>query len=132
MEWLRHRLAYAALFALGLAVFAGTSAGRLAHRSTDPHFIFQAHAWLNGQLSVNPLPRGADDPARVETVELHDGRIIRGRRLATSKNFRTTQSETVPVSDIRRSVKTTHYVSFPPVSFCCDASPSPCFWKTSE
>lgn len=111
----RHWRIQLALFGLGLVVYSLVAAGRLGEQSSDPHFVYQADAWLSGRLSTERMPRGSDDPARVETVELRDGSTARGRRLRTRRFFRTTTGREIPIAQIKRSVGTTEYVSFPPM-----------------
>ena len=116
-RWPERRWAPLVLFALGLAVFAAVAGSRLARQSSDPHFVFQADAWLNGQLAIDPPPGKGDDWARVETVELQDGSVVRGRRLTSRAKrgiFRTLDGDEIQTRSIRRSLGTTHYVSFPP------------------
>lgn len=102
------------LFGLGLLVYGATAGSRLGGQSTDPHFVYQADAWLHGQLAIDPPPAKGDDWAKLETVELEDGRVVQGRRLSTRPVFRIAGGGEVPARAIRRVVKTTHYVSFPP------------------
>lgn len=104
-----------ALFGLGVVVYSLVAGGRIQRQSRDPHFVYQAAAWLQGKLSTDPMPRGADDPARVETVELKSGERVRGRYLMTRRKFfRTTEGREIPRSEIARSLGKTEYVSFPP------------------
>jgi len=117
MRWPERRWAPLVLFALGLLVFGAVAGSRIAHQSGDPHFVYQADAWLHGQVAIDPPPAKGDDWAKVETVQLDDGRAVRGRRLTSKKKkgtFRTTSGDDIPVQRIVRSVATTHYVSFPP------------------
>lgn len=117
MRWPERRWAPLVLLALGLVVFGAVSGSRLTHQSSDPHFVYQADAWLHGQVAIEPPPAKGDDWAKVETVELDDGSTVRGRRLTSKKKkgvFRTTAGDEVQVKRIRRSVATTHFVSFPP------------------
>jgi hypothetical protein len=102
------------LLGLGAVVYSLVAAGRLDQQSSDPHFVYQADAWLDGRLTTEPMPRGADDPARVETVELKNGERVRGRRLMTRRLFRTTGGREIPVAEIARSIGKSEYVSFPP------------------
>jgi hypothetical protein len=44
------------LFAGGIAAYALSSAGLLAHQSLAPHFVWQADAFLHGRLDVRPPP----------------------------------------------------------------------------
>ncbi len=113
--WLRDHWIQLALFAVGLAVYAAVAGSRLGHTSKDPHFVYQAAAWLDGRLWIRPMPPPADDPARVETVLLDDGTQVRGRRLHSRHFFRTTRGEEIPLNRVRRTVEVTQYNSFPPM-----------------
>jgi uncharacterized membrane protein YhaH (DUF805 family) len=118
MKWPQRRWAPLVLFVLGLAVYAAVAGSRLQRQSGDPHFVYQADAWLHGQLSIDPPPTKGDDWAKVETVMLDDGTEVRGRRLTSKKKkglFRTTDGDEIPTRRITRSIATTHYVSFPPL-----------------
>jgi hypothetical protein len=79
---------YAVLFAIGLVVYGALAAGRLSKQSAAPQFVYQADAWLHGHLSVDP-PLVDNDWAKLETVELTDGRLVTGRRMITRPVFRT-------------------------------------------
>jgi uncharacterized membrane protein YhaH (DUF805 family) len=114
---LERRWAPLALYALSLAVFAAVAGTRSCRQSSDPHFAFQADAWLHGKLAIDPPPKKGDDWAKVETVLLDDGSQVRGRRLTSKRKkgvFRTTTGEELPTKRIRRSLGSTHYVCFPP------------------
>jgi hypothetical protein len=104
---------YAALFAIGLAVYSLVAWDRLWHPSPAPHFVLQADAWLHGRAAIDP-PLPGDDWARIETVVLDDGTTVAGRRLMTRQAFRTLDGAELPASRIRRSLGKTAYVSFPP------------------
>jgi hypothetical protein len=55
-----------ALLYLGsFAIFALFSGARLFHQSEAPHFIYQAQAFLNGQLALTVMPPNLNDWARV-------------------------------------------------------------------
>jgi hypothetical protein len=95
-------------------VFGAVAGNRILQPSRDVHFVYQAHAWLHGRLAIEPMPRGADDPAKVETVLLDDGSEVRGRRLRTRRFFRTTHGDEIPLERVRRTLATTTYNSFPP------------------
>jgi hypothetical protein len=116
--WPERRWAPLALYAVALAILAATAGNRMARQSSDPHFAFQADAWLHGKLAIDPPPEKGDDWAKVETVLLDDGSQVRGRRL-TSKGkkglFRTVGGDELATSRIRRSLGFTYYVCFPPV-----------------
>jgi hypothetical protein len=105
---------YAALFALGLAVYGVLAWGRIGTQSQAPQFVYQADAWLHGHLSIDP-PLVDNDWAKLETVALADGREVTGRRMVTRPAFRTLSGELVPTSQIRASEHVTWYMSFPPL-----------------
>ncbi len=110
-----HLGTHGALFILGLAVFSTVAWDRLGQQSADPHFVYQADAWLNGRLHTKTMPPGSDDPARVEVVALRDGGTARGRRLRSRPFFRTTKGLEIPLAEVERTVETIEYCSFPPV-----------------
>lgn len=105
---------YAALFAVGLAVYGAVAWDRIWRQSSDPHFVLQADAWLHGRAAIDP-PLIGDDWAQVETVELDDGSSASGRRLITRPAFRTLDGRELAAARIRRSLGKTAYVSFPPL-----------------
>jgi hypothetical protein len=49
------------LFAASLAVYAVSSDGLLAHQSLAPHFVYQADAFLHGQLALLERPPNLND-----------------------------------------------------------------------
>jgi hypothetical protein len=109
----RYRI-HALLFLVGLLVYGALAHDRLGHQSSDPHFVYQADAWLHGHAAIVPPPARGDDWAKVETVRLSDGRTVRGRRLFSRPDFVTTRGEHLPLADVSQSLGITHYVSFPP------------------
>lgn len=115
-SWPERRWAPLVLFAVGLIGFGAASGSRLFHQSSDPHFVYQADAWLHGQLAIDPPPPKGDDWCKVETVQLDDGTTARGRRLTGKKRgvFRTVSGEEFPTKRIKGPGTTTYYVSFPP------------------
>ncbi len=113
---------YGALYVIGLVVYGVLAWGRLGRQSGAPHFVYQADAWLDGSLAVEP-PLPNDDWAVIETVEL-DGRQLQGRRMVTRKVFRALDGSEYPTClpgtqpkvttcGKDRSLGWTHYVSFP-------------------
>ena len=106
---------YAILYTIGLVVYGVLMADRLTKPSAAPHFVYQADAWLHGRLTIEqPVPGGwGNDWARVDTVELRDGREAHGR--STPRGFRTTTGDVLPMTDIARFVRTDAYMSFPPL-----------------
>lgn len=113
MPLARYRL-HAILFLVGLIAYGALAHDRLGQQSSDPHFVYQADAWLHGRAAIVPPPARGDDWAKVETVRLADGREVRGRRLFSRPEFVTTHGEHVAIADITASIATTHFVSFPP------------------
>jgi hypothetical protein len=109
----RYRL-HLLLFVIGLVGYGALAHDRLRRQSSDPHFVYQADAWLHGQLAIVPPPARGDDWAKVETVRLSDGRTVRGRRLTSRPAFVTTRGEQVPIASVSESLAVTHHVSFPP------------------
>lgn len=105
---------YAALFAIGLVVYGALAGARLNKQSAAPQFVYQADAWLHGQLHVDP-PLVDNDWAKIESVELTDGRVVQGRRMITRPVFRMLDGGEVPQSTIRASRGVTWYMSFPPL-----------------
>jgi hypothetical protein len=104
---------YAALFAIGLAVYSLVAWDRVAQPSPAPHFMVQADAWLHGHAAIDP-PLVGDDWAKVEAVVLDDGTQVSGRRMSTRPMFHTLDGRELPVGRIRRSLGKTAYMSFPP------------------
>lgn len=102
------------LFAIGLVVYGALAAGRLGKQSAAPQFVYQADAWLHGRLSIDP-PLVDNDWAKLETVELTDGRLVTGRRMITHPVFRTLDKQEFPTTTIKGVRATTWYMSFPPV-----------------
>lgn len=116
-RWPERPWAPLVLLLVGALGYGLVSGARLFKQSSDPHFVYQADAWLNGKLAIDPPPPKGDDWAMVETVVLQDGRTVRGRRMTSAKYrgwFRTTRGDEIPLGQIERSLGKTHYVSFPP------------------
>jgi len=112
VRWLRAHAIHLALFAVGLVVYGALAGDRLGGRSSNPHFVLQADAWLRGRSTIDH-PVG-DDWAHVETVVLDDGSRVRGRRLASRPTFRVTGGAEIPRTRIVRSEGDTVYMTFPP------------------
>ncbi len=115
MPWLRRHATHLLLFVVGLVVYGALSGSRLWRQSSDPHFVYQADAWLHGKAAIDPRPERGDDWAKVETVVLRDGREVRGRRLHIRPVFRTTGGAEIAQTEIASSKGQTYYVSFPPL-----------------
>lgn len=115
VPWLRRHAIPLVLFLVGLCGYGALAGSRLWHQSTDPHFVYQADAWLHGKATISPPPARGDDWAKVETVVMRDGREVRGRRLHIRPVFRTTTGAELPLADVAASKGQTFYVSFPPL-----------------
>ncbi|MEE9383417.1 MAG: hypothetical protein V3V08_08380 [Nannocystaceae bacterium] len=122
---------YVAIFAVALLVLGWLGRGYRARPSGDNHYVYMAQGWLEGRLSLDGAPPGyeagrADDWARVWTVELGSGEVVRGQRCRTRacrseergvavEMWRSTAGELRCID--RRDVIRRHstwYVSFPP------------------
>ena len=51
---------------------------RLGGPSSDPHFILQAEAFLQGRLELARRPPHQNDWASIQELTLDDGRVVRG------------------------------------------------------
>jgi hypothetical protein len=105
---------YALLFAIGLVVYGALAGSRITKQSQAPQFVYQADAWLHGQVHVDP-PLVDNDWAKLETVELADGRLVRGKRMVTRPAFRALDGELIPMPQVKAVRETTWYMSFPPL-----------------
>ncbi len=105
---------YAALFVIGLVVYGALAGRRIGTQSAAPQFVYQADAWLHGQLHVDP-PLVDNDWAKLETVSLADGSSVTGRRMLTRPVFRTLDGTEIPRGQVRETRSTTWYMSFPPL-----------------
>jgi hypothetical protein len=103
---------YAALFAIGLAVYGVLAWGRIGHQSAAPQYVYQADAWLHGHLSIDP-PLVDADWAKLETVTLDDGSEVQGRRMQTRQTFKVVGAGEIPITRVRGSRGVTWYMSFP-------------------
>jgi hypothetical protein len=113
--WLTRNWLPLAAFGVALFVLCATAGERLRRGSTDPHYVAQAAAWLQGKTALDEWPPGADDPAKVEEVALDDGTLVRGRRITSRNSFRLFGGKELPLSRVKETVRTIQYVSFPPV-----------------
>jgi hypothetical protein len=111
--WQRPRYLYPGLYAIGFLIFAVVSGNRLFHQSSDPHYVYQADAWLHGELAIREPVKG-DDWAKVETVVLDDGTEVSGRRMKSRPMFKVAGGDEIPIQRVRQRKAMTSYVSFPP------------------
>jgi hypothetical protein len=64
MNWREHVARYRVdlvLFVVSLVAYAISSGGMLAHQSLAPHFVYQADAFLHGQLAIRGRPPNLND-----------------------------------------------------------------------
>ncbi len=104
---------HALVFAAGFLVFGVTAWSRMGGRSVDPHFVWQADAWLHGRLDIEPLPKGADDPLVIHTLLIDGEEEARAWKMRGERQFRTLDGRKIP--DARAQVVATEFhVGFPP------------------
>jgi hypothetical protein len=105
------------IYVFFLGAYLAASGPRLRHHSQFNHFVYLAEGWLDGRLALKGQPPNENDWARVDEMELADGRKVRGKFGSTgaSDRFYFTKggSETIDESEIR-SRTAVRYVSFPP------------------
>ncbi len=106
------------IFLISLAAYLGTAGGRLRGPSTDNHYVYLAHNFLHGRISLPGSPPHQNDWAMVTELTLRDGREVRGAFLRTggTGRFKTTRGERMVISDDQiLSRRYVYYVSFPPL-----------------
>ena len=113
----RERKIAIAIYAVVLGAYLAASGGRLRSHSPDgDHYVWLANSWLHGRLDLGRPPPHQNDWAQVETVNLVDGRTLRGALVTGSTEmFRTLKGdiEQIPPASVKsREMK--YYVSFPP------------------
>jgi hypothetical protein len=105
------------IYVVFAGAYLGASGGRLLQHSPYNHFVYLAEGWLKGRLDMPVPPPNENDWARVEVLQLKDGRTLKGMFGKTGPTDRfyplhgpslTIQNDEIARrSDIR-------YVSFPP------------------
>lgn len=112
---------------MALLCLASLAGGKLFRASTDNHYVHMAKGWLQGRLHLDGRPPHGNDWGKVTTLELRDGRVVRGfpckteschltRRQEHVEIWKPTDSATwvrLPRRDIV-SRQSTWYVTFPP------------------
>ncbi len=108
------------LFLVGFGLLCATAGvrGRLTQASEDNHFVYQAEAFLQGQLELTETPPHENDWASYTEYELNSGQVVRGVWYNRSeKKFLTLAGDLLILenSETFRAPHTRHYfVSFPP------------------
>lgn len=74
----RWRWAPLGFFLLGLGVMGGLAWDRVGSPSTDPHFVYQANAFLAGELELQRPPPHRNDWAQWEVLRLRSGEVLKG------------------------------------------------------
>ncbi len=100
-------------------VYAAFAGPRLKGPSTDPHFLYQAEAFLQGSLELRRPPPHRNDWASYHELELASGETLRGVYTSSGRGgqlrrFRTLRGRTLLIepSEVRRRSRHT-FVSFP-------------------
>jgi hypothetical protein len=106
------------LFFVGLVGLGLFSWDHLPQRSTDPHFIYQADSFLNGQLELMRAPPHGNDWATWIEIRLANEEVLRGVWFDRGQNkFITLDGEMfiLQTEDLIGSRQERHhFVSFPP------------------
>ncbi len=102
---------YLLVFAAGLVVYGVTAWSRIGHRSLDPHFLWQTRAWLDGRLAMDALPKGADDPLIIYSLEV-DGTEVRGWKPPRDRTYRDLDGN--PIAGQVRVLGAENHLAFPP------------------
>ncbi len=106
------------VFLVALGGLSAAAGSRLARPSRDTHFVYLAESLNRGTWAMLRPPPHGNDWARVLTLTLRDGRVLRGRwwRTEGPRVFRTLDGRfvDVPPGAVRRR-EATWYVSFPPM-----------------
>jgi len=100
-----------------LGAYLGASGGRLAQHSAYNHFVYLAEGWLRGRLDLPVPPPNENDWARVEVLQLKDGRTFKGMfgKTGPIDRFYPLRGPSLTIENdqiARRS--DIRYVSFPP------------------
>ncbi len=106
----------AVIYVICAGAYLGTAGNRLKKPSDDNHYVYLANNLLQGRLSLQGAPPHQNDWALVTTLELTDGRKLRGTFLKTGGTgwFKTTKGERLEITDdMIRTRDYTYYVSFP-------------------
>lgn len=104
------------IYLICLGGYLGASGTRLKRHSGDNHYVYLAQGLLEGRLALKGNPPHQNDWALLYTLELKDGRTVRGAYLRTGGQhiFKTTTGERlhIPPQQVKRR-RHTYYVSFP-------------------
>ena len=118
-RWLRGWRAAVILYLVFAGAYLGASGPRLMVHSLYNHYVYLAEGWLHGRLTLAGPPPNENDWAKIDVLELRDGREVRGiyggRTGGPGDRMYPLQgpSETIPASQIA-SRSTIRLVSFPP------------------
>lgn len=118
-SWKQRLVVPLGLFALSFALLAGLSWERVTGPSTDPHFVYQARAWLEGSLELTRKPPHGNDWASYEWIKLRSGQELRGVWLDhKARRFRSLEGEVFIIDrkeEDPRARKKQYFMSFPPM-----------------
>ena len=118
MGFIRSLITPFAIFVVSLVGLAAFSNKRAQEPSGDNHFVYQADAFLKGQLELPERPPHDNDWASWIEFELRSGQVVRGVWYNRAEDKFVTLSGELLILDRSERVgahQTTHYfVSFPP------------------
>lgn len=87
--------------------------------SSDPHFVYQANAWLEGSLALTRSPPHGNDWASYEQLRLRSGEELRGVWLdAGARKFKTLDGRVFVIDRGEldpKANKKQYFMSFPPM-----------------
>jgi len=106
------------IFAVSLLCLGLFSWNHLGQQSSDPHFIFQADAFLHGQIELTRTPPHGNDWASYSEFQWRSGQVVRGVWFNRDDDKFITLSGEMLILDREeragaREVRH-HFVSFPP------------------
>ncbi len=119
LAWLQTFLVAGAIFSISFGLYAGLSYNRFGQPSEDTHFVYQAHAFRQGQLHLLSPPPHGNDWASVLSLPVRGGETLRGIWLdREAGKFKTLSGDIYIIKaqdrDLSRPQELTYYVSFPP------------------
>jgi len=105
------------LYVFFLGAYLGASGGRLRQHSPYNHFVYLAEGWLKGRLDMPVPPPNENDWARVEVLQLKDGRTLKGMfgKTGPTDRFYPLRGPSVTIDNEQIASRSDiRYVSFPP------------------
>lgn len=116
-KWLTGWRALVGLYLLFTCCYLAAAGNRLQRATPYNHFAYLAHSWLHGKLELVQSPPNENDWAKVDVLQLRDGRTVKGMLGGRGDPDRfyplRGPAETIMPSEIV-SRSYIRYVSFPP------------------